>query len=285
MSTKIIQDRFDQYHTGSRQEAENAMAEIAQEIALAGLSRSDFFKHAIFQGGTSLRILYGLQRFSEDLDFILKRPDSAFRLGRYFEGLMLEFKAYGIECTVEDRSNADATIQKAFIKSDSIGKILSFRHLQPAGRMKAVKIKFEVDINPPDGNGFETKYLDFPFPFPVIVQDPPSLFAGKSHALLCREYLKGRDWFDFAWYVGRKTRVNFVFLSNAIAQTGPWKGQGVTVDKEWYLKEMEKKIASVNWADACRDIIRFLTSKDAPIAQMWSQDYFAERLQKMREYL
>lgn len=282
MSTKIIRDRFEGYGTASRQEAENAMAEIAQEIALAGLSRSDFFKHAVFQGGTSLRILYGMQRFSEDLDFLLRRLDPGFQLAPYLKGLEAEFKAYGIEMTVEDRSKVDAAVKKAFLKSDSMGKVLSFEHLDLT---KAVKIKFEVDTNPPAGGGFETKYLDFPFPFPVTVQDRPSLFAGKSHALLCREYVKGRDWFDFVWYVGRETPLNFDFLSAAIDQQGPWKGQGIVVTKAWYLEEMEKKIASVDWDDARRDVIRLLKASDLPIVEFWSRGYFADRLQKMRGYL
>lgn len=285
MSTQIIRDRFEGYRTASRQEAENAMAQIAQEIALAGLSRSDFFKHAVFQGGTCLRILYGMQRFSEDLDFLLKRPDPAFQLAPYLQGLEVEFKAYGVELIVQDRSKADETVRKAFLKSDSLGKILSLAHLDLTERMRAVKIKFEVDTNPPDGGGCETKYLDFPFPFPVTVQDAPSLFAGKSHALLCREYAKGRDWFDFVWYVGRKTPLNYAFLSSAIDQQGPWKGQDVVVTKEWYLAEMERKIAAVDWDDARRDVIRFLKSSDLPIVQLWSREYFQDRLRKMRECL
>lgn len=285
MSVKIIQDRFESYRVTSRQEAENAMVEIAQEIALAGLSRSDFFERAIFQGGTSLRVLYGMQRFSEDLDFLLKGPDSVFRLGPYLKRLDAEFKTYGVELTIQDRSKADDTVQKAFIKSDSMGKILSLKHLDIAERMRVVRIKFEVDTNPPEGSGFETKYLDFPFPFPITVQDAPSLFAGKSHALLCREYTKGRDWFDFVWYVGRKTPLNYRFLSTAIDQQGPWQGKGIAVTKEWYLCEMERKINSVDWEDARRDVIRFLKVADQSFVQMWSHEYFMDRIEKLQGYL
>ncbi len=285
MNTRIIQDRFETYEAKTRQDAENAMAEIAQEIALAGLSRSDFFKRAVFQGGTSLRILYGMQRFSEDLDFILKQPDSDFRLDPYLKGLTIEFGSYGIELEIRDRSVADESVRKAFIKSDSMGKLLSLKHLELEGRMKTLKIKFEVDTNPPTGNVVETKYLDFPFPFPITMQDPPSLFAGKSHALLCRGYTKGRDWFDFTWYVGRKTPLNYEFLSSAMDQTGPWQGRGITVTKDWYLKEMEKKIRSIDWEDARQDVIRFLRQSDGAILQLWSCEFFLDRLDKLRGYL
>lgn len=285
MSTKIVQDRFEGYGCASRQEAENAMAEISQEIALAGLSRSDFFKQAAFQGGTALRILYGVQRFSEDLDFALKQPNPNFKLTPYLEGLKIEFEAYGVDVDVVDRSKTGESLRKAFVKSDSMGKILSLSNIDLEGRLKTIKIKFEVDSNPPTGGNCETKYLDFPFPFPITTHDAPSLFAGKSHALLCREYVKGRDWFDFAWYVGRKTPLNYRLLSGAMGQTGPWKGQGIMVTKEWYLLEMEKKISNINWDEARRDVIRFLKPADLPAVRVWGCEYFCDRLQKLGEYL
>lgn len=285
MSIKIIEQRFKEYACSSRQEEENALAEISQEIALAGLSRAGFFKEAVFQGGTALRILYGMQRFSEDLDFILKEPGPSFRLAIYLKSIELEFCAYGIELMVQDRSKADETVKKAFLKSDSIGKVLMLRHGKTDGRMKSVKIKLEVDTRPPAGNGYETKYLDFPLSFPVTAQDFPSLFAGKSHALLCREYTKGRDWFDFAWYSGRKSGINFAFLSGAIDQAGPWQGEGVDVTKDWYIKEMGKKIAKTDWDEARKDVARFLKPADVLAIEGWSRGFFMDRLKKIAEHL
>lgn len=285
MTVKIIQDKFESYNPLSKQEAENAMAEIVQEIVLAALSRSDFFKHAIFQSGTALRILYGLQRFSEDLDFILKQPDPSFRFETYLKNMKTEFESYGIELIVEDRSNAPGTVKKAFLKSDSFGKILVLKNLRLEGRLRQIRIKLEVDTNPPGGCGFETKYLDFPFPFPVTVQDLPSLFAGKVHALLCRAYTKGRDWFDFVWYVGRRTPLNLKFLSAAIDQNGPWQGSGIVVDKEWFITEMEKKIRSVDWDEAKQDVHRFLKMEDLHTVEFWKADYFMDRLNLLSEYL
>ena len=285
MSIKIVQDKFDSYKCASLQEEENAFKEIVQEIALSGLSRSDFFKRAIFQGGTCLRILYGLERFSEDVDFILKEPDTHFRWEPYIQNLQIEFQTYGIVMTVKDRSKADGTVKKAFLKSDSIGKLLTVKYPKSDGRTKNVMIKFELDTNPPKGSSFETKYLDFPFPFPVTVQDLPSLFAGKSHALLCREYTKGRDWYDFVWYVSRKTILNYEFLSSALVQTGPWKGKKISVDKNWYLKEMTKKVKSIDWEDVKQDVARFLNMRDAASVDFWSRDFFLERINKLKEYL
>ncbi|MFH1874515.1 MAG: nucleotidyl transferase AbiEii/AbiGii toxin family protein [Pseudomonadota bacterium] len=285
MSVKIIQERFEKYHCLSLQDEERAFKEIAQEVALAGLSRAGFFKFAVFQGGTCLRILYSLERFSEDLDFILKSPDFEFNWEMYLSNLATEFDAYGIELAVQDRSKIEDTVKKVFIKSDSIGKILNLKYPKLTGPLKKAIIKFELDTNPPQGSGFETRYLDFPLPFPVTVQDLPSLFAGKNHALLCREYTKGRDWFDFLWYVARNTPINLEFLANAINQQGPWQGQEIKVDKDWYLNEIQKKIQTTDWQKAKNDVARFLKPKDLSTLELWSTEFFLDRVNKIRSYL
>lgn len=285
MSVKILQERLEQYQTKSWTEEENAIKEIFQEVALAALGRTDFFKYAAFQGGTALRILYTLQRFSEDLDFILKTPDPQFRLIDYLKNLREEFFAYGVSMEVEDRSKLNASVQKAFIKEDSPGSLLFLKYKPRDQQPRKIKIKFEIDTNPPLGSVFETKFLDFPFSFGILMQDLPSLFAGKNHALLCREYIKGRDWYDFLWYVGRKIPINFTLLDNACQQNGPWKEEQGIVTKDWYLQNMEKKIGSIDWEAAKKDIARFLKPRDLPTLDLWNTDFFLDHLNKLKEYL
>ena len=285
MSIKIIQERLDSYHCASTQEEEQALREITQEIALSALSRSGFFRAAAFHGGTALRIVHTLQRFSEDLDFMLMEPNRSFRWNPYLKNMSAEFEAYGFSIRIEDRSEADETVKKAFLKEDSIGKILLLKFPLRTGRPRQILIKFEVDTNPPMGSCFETKNLDFPFPFPVTVQDLPSLFAGKCGALLCREYLKGRDWFDFVWYAARKPGLNFTLLSNALDQQGPWQGQRPQVTKKWFAGEMKRKIESIRWEEAKRDAERFLKPRELPTLQLWSAAFMLECLQKILETL
>lgn len=285
MSVKIIQEKLDSYRPTNQQEEEFALKEIFQEIALVALARTDFFKYAAFQGGTALRILYSLDRFSEDLDFIASKPSANFEWSGYLKNLELEFQVYGVEIETEDRSKADETVKKAFLKDRSFGKVLVLKHWGRSGRLASIRIKFEVDSNPPSGSRFEIRYLDFPFAAAVTVQDPPSLFAGKSHALLCREYTKGRDWYDFLWYVARKMKVNFEFLSSACDQQGPWKGLKVPVDKEWLLNELTMKVNDLNWDDAKKDVARFLRPQTLPTLELWSRDFFLDRLRKMADYL
>lgn len=283
MSIKIIQERIDSYHCTSIQEEEQALREVTQEIALAALSRSDFFKTAAFHGGTALRILYSLQRFSEDLDFMLFQPNHSFRWEVYFKNMSAEFEAYGFSIKVEDRSNSDETVKKAFIKENSIGKILMLKHPLRTGIPRQILVKFEIDTNPPEGSGFETKHLYFPFPFPVTVHDLPSLFSGKLCALLCREYLKGRDWFDFVWYAGRKLRPNFTLLTSALNQQGPWQGQHMSIDKTWLIHEIEKKIISINWDKVRQDVERFVKPRELQTLQLWNKKFMAECLQKIAQ--
>ncbi len=284
MNLKIIQERLETYRCQSEQEETLALKEIIQEIILAALSRTDFFKYASFQGGTCLRILYSLDRFSEDLDFTLQKPDLKFDWSVYLKDLELECRAFGFEFSTQDRSELDNPIRKAFLKEDSIGKILVLKHRPADRKMKAIKIKFELDVNPPAGAQFEIKYLDFPFAAAVLTQDLPSLFAGKSHALLCREYVKGRDWYDFLWYVARKTIPNYEYLSRACEQQGSWKGQKLQVNAEWYLEKMREKILSLDWKAAKDDIARFLRPVALPTLDLWSKDFFLDRLQKMEDY-
>lgn len=285
MSVQIIGEKLKQYSCQSWQEEEFALREIYQEIVLAAFSRTHFFKQASFQGGTALRIFYGMERFSEDLDFMLKQPDKNFSLQSYAKSLMDEFKIYGLPIIVQDRSKADNAVQKIFLKQESEGLLLELRS-QPRDRQpKKIQIKIEVDTNPPVGSLFETKYLDFPFPFGVTLQNLPSLFGGKNHALLCREYTKGRDWYDFVWYVARKTPINFGFLSSTCHQTGPWQGKGIKIDKEWYLKKMEEKIREIDWQQAKDDVARFIRMHEQEILKVWSQEFFLDRLEKMKQYL
>ena len=184
MSVKMIQDRLDSYGCRSTLEEEQALREITQEIALASLGRTDFFQKTGLQGGTCLRIFHGLNRFSEDLDFALQTPNSGFVLRPYLDVLAKELAAYGYELEMDDRSKADQIVLMAFLKDDSLGNLLQLAYRPVTGPSRKLRIKLEVDTNPPAGAKFETKYLDFPFPSAVCVFDLSSLFAGKLHALL-----------------------------------------------------------------------------------------------------
>lgn len=282
MSVRIIQDKLEDYDCKTEQEEENAVKEIAQEVCLAGLSRAGFFKDAIFQGGTCLRILHGLSRFSEDLDFILRKPNLDFEMNSYLQFLKEELKIYGLDGELQDRSQAEDAIKKAFIKDDSWGKVLQFKYVKSRGATpKKIKIKLEVDTNPPAGSALEEKILDFPFPFTVLTQDLPSLFAGKTHALLCRSYVKGRDWYDFLYYARKKVRPNYTFLENAIDQLGPWQGKKSSVDSIWYKEQMTARIQQINWPQARRDVQRFLKPHEIESLELWSQKFFQEQLEKL----
>jgi predicted nucleotidyltransferase component of viral defense system len=282
MSTKLIQERLNSYNCKSELEEEHAIREITQEVALAALGRTDFFKYGVFQGGTCLRIFYGLNRFSEDLDFILKEPNSNFKLQPHLQSLSEELQAYGYNVDITDRSKTDITVRKAFIKDDSIGKVLQINHAGKKGPFRKIRIKLEVDANPPLGSQTEIKYLDFPFVSSVTVQDKPSLFARKVHALLCREYIKGRDWYDFLWYTSQGIKINYRLLASAIKQQGPWKGRDIDVNLKWCMAELEKAIKSLDWKTTTEDVRRFVRVAEQPSLDLWSKELFLAQLEKLR---
>jgi hypothetical protein len=282
MSIDLIQGRLSAKRYATTEEETLALREITQEIALAALSRTDFFKKAAFQGGTCLRIFHGLERFSEDLDFALLEENPHFQFEPYLSTLRTEFAAYGYTIQLDDRSRAEAPVKLAFLKDQSIGKILTFSYRKPRDIAVPIRIKLEVDTRPPAGAQTESRFADFPFAFAVTLHTLPSLFAGKSHALLCREFVKGRDWFDFGWYVARRTPIRFELLAAALNQQGPWKGRGITVDAAWYFAEMEKKIRSIDWEAAKADTRRFLAHTQQQSLDVWGVDFFLDCLQKLR---
>lgn len=281
MSVRMIQDRLDGCHCRSSLEEEQSLREITQEILLAALGRTDFFKKAGFQGGTCLRIFHGMNRFSEDLDFALQERNPSFKLRPYLDVLEKEMAAYGCELEIDDRSKVGKTVRKAFVKDDSLGSLVKLNFKRASGRMRKLRIKIEVDRNPPEKATFETGYVDFPFLSAVCVFDLPSLFAGKLHALLCREYLKGRDWYDFVWYTARRTPANYALLSSALDQMGPWMGRTVRADRAWCLERLHERIKVINWKQAREDVRRFVKSSELPSLELWSAAFFLTQAAKL----
>jgi hypothetical protein len=284
MYRDLVEQRLDIYQCTNALAEENALKEIAQEIALLALSRSDFFRAGAFHGGTCLRILYGLPRFSEDLDFMLDMPNKDFSWEQFLTSMIEEFESFGFQLEVQDRTKLDTTVQKAFIKVNSLGAIIQLKHIHPR-ISKKLRIKFEIDTNPPEGQLIELKYLNFPLPFSIKTHDLNTSFSGKCHALLCREYVKGRDWFDFDWYVSRNTAVNYPYLSSAINQQGPWQQQNIKINNVWLIEQLKNKINNLDWTMAKTDVARFLRPQDLSSIALWSTDYFLSRLERFDNYL
>ena len=166
---------------------------------------------------------------------------------------------------------------------DSIGKIIDLTFVHHS--RKKLTIKFEIDTNPPQGSHLEVKFLEFPLDCSIVAQDLSSSFAGKCHALLCREYVKGRDWYDFAWYVARKVSPNLVFLEHALYQQGPWTDQRITVTPTWLIETMEKKIKSIDWKKAASDVAQSLNTQDKRTLNLWGVDFFLDKLNKLENYI
>ena len=206
----IIKKRLDTYQAANLVGEGQATKEIIQEIALYALWRSGFFEVAAFRGGTSLRILHGLPRFSEDLDFMLKAPDSNFDWSGYLRQLLTCFEEYGLKSEALPKGRMEQRIKKTVIKDNSVINQLKLSFYQGHEGQK-INIKLEVDVEPPGSSGYEYTYVDFPTDYEVCHQDLSSNFALKIHALLCRGFLKGRDWYDFNWYIKQKVSPNLPY--------------------------------------------------------------------------
>ena len=273
----LLRKRLARYAITDARQEEQALKEILQELALYGLWRAGFFEVAAFQGGTCLRILHGLPRFSEDLDFILLKPDSTFEWQPYFATLIEVLAEFGVDAQLHDRGKMDRAVRQAMLKDDSIGRQLElafFRDNIP----RKLKVKLEIDTCPPQGSGFDYHYLDFPLDFELCTQDLPSNFALKIHAILCRPYLKGRDWYDFIWYSRQHTAPNLAHLGAALNQIGPWAVEGVEVDTTWLKDALSAKIHSIDWQHATKDVEPFLTATEQASLKLWNERFFTEKL-------
>ncbi len=277
---EIIQQRLESYKSNNAVEEEQATKEILQEVALYSLWRADFFEVAAFQGGTSLRILHKLSRFSEDLDFILKAPDPAFSWNSYLPKLIEGLKEFGLQSEVLDKTRMEKNVREALLKDNSIGNQLNLRFYQ-GHATPTLKIKLEIDVNPPAGSAFGHVYLDFPLDFEVCHQDLPSNFALKIHALLCRPYLKGRDWYDFNWYIKQGVRPNLPHLQAALFQYGPWKVQPLNVTSSWVMNTLNEKIATIDWLKATEDVERFLSTAEKQSLKLWSGKFFKSKVDQL----
>ena len=281
MDNSIIKTRLAHYTIHTLEDEENALKEIIQEIALYALSTTDFFQHAQFQGGTALRILYQLPRFSEDLDFILNTTNPDFKWKNYISAIEKTFLLYGITPEVKDRSKVSQPIQRLFLKDDSIGKTLNLSF--QSSNQKKLLIKLEIDTNPPQHSRAARKYLDFPIDHAITCQDLPSNFAGKCHALLCRPYEKGRDWFDLLWYLSQRVTVNLAFLESALHQHGPWKGENLKLNVAWLQNALSEKIKQINWDQARQEVQRFLGTAHRTSLDLWEKDFFLEKIKMISD--
>lgn len=275
----IITQMLAKYEIKNVDDEINALKEIIQEIVLSGLSRGSFFDVAAFYGGTALRIFHHLDRFSEDLDFALIGANSDFQLSTYFPYIEKELKAYGLNLEVSTKEKInESNITSAVVRGDTLEHILKFfpndENNQYNHLLKKIKIKFEVDINPPSGANYEYKYKLLPSPHQIKVYDMPSLFAGKIHAILCRNWkirVKGRDLYDYVFFLANHTSVNLELIKNKLIASN-YIDPNSLFDISVLKKLLIAKFSVIDYKEAKEDVLPFI--KDPQSLNLWNQDFF-----------
>lgn len=279
----ILVQMLSKYDIKSEDEYINALKEIYQEITLLGLYRGGFFQKAAFYGGTALRILHGLNRFSEDLDFSLLKKDTSFNMEDYFPYIIDEFEALDIKMTLTKKQKSkNSNIESAFLKNDTSIHTLNIDTNNPAladitkgvhsGRK--IKIKLEIDVNPPLKFQTEARTLLLPTTFNIISMTLPSLYAGKLHALLFRNWktrVKGRDWYDFEWYVKNGVKVDLEHLQERVLKSEEFDGT-IPLTKEQLKAMIRRKIETLDIQKAKQEVQVFI--KDRSPLEFWSKEYF-----------
>ena len=239
---------------------ENHYKELIQHCYLFALSKTDFFNCAAFHGGSCLRIINKIDRFSEDLDFIVvnsgTREDQLASMLNEAISILGEEGLY-LESTHQNINNS---IQKISIKEGHLTKKFLDKNPKYAIQEGKVKIKIEIDIDPPKGSDFKTVQIKFPEEFKIQIQDCKSSFSGKLHAVLCRPHTKGRDYFDLDWYLTNKVKPNYKLLKNALFKSGPYKGQEIKMSPKWLQEELESKLKNLDWNLVQKDMMNLLLS-------------------------
>jgi predicted nucleotidyltransferase component of viral defense system len=278
---EAIRQMLATYEIHALEDSLRALRKVMQEIALLGLWRSKFFEKAAFYGGTALRVLYGLDRFSEDLDFSLLEKSGSFDLAGYSKALKKELASFGFAVEVESRAKpAGAAIQSAFLKADTRTQMITVEFdkglIPQVPRNQALKIRLEIDTDPPPGFSTETRYLLRPVPFAVRTFSLPDLFAGKMHAVLCREWksrVKGRDWYDLVWFVAYHPELHLAHLEQRMRQTGHWDGPAPLTAGD--LRDLlARRIDKVDIDQIQREVEPFV--KDAASLAIWSKEFFLD---------
>ena len=275
----IITQMLAKYEIKNVDDEINALKEIIQEIVLSGLSRGNFFDVAAFYGGTALRIFHHLDRFSEDLDFALIEANSDFQLSSYFPYIERELKAYGLNLEVSTKKKInESNITSAVVRGGTLEHILKFfpnrENNQYNYLLKKIKIKFKVDINPPSGANYEYKYKLLPSPHQIRIYDMSSLFAGKIHAILCRNWeirVKGRDLYDYVFFLANHTSVNLELIKNKLIASN-YIDPNSSFDILVLKKLLIAKFSMIDYKEAKEDVLPFI--KDFQSLNLWSQDFF-----------
>lgn len=277
----IIEQMLERYPSTTLYDKRNSIKELMQEIVLCGLSRAGFFQHAAFYGGTALRIFYGLDRFSEDLDFSLRHQNRDFDLQQFFPVLLKEVNSYGINVTIREKAKStDSFIKSAFLKGNTKEHLLCFYGADASFTSimdnENIKIKLEVDVNPPAYARFEQKYRLLPAPYAVTLYDETSLFAGKLHAVLCRKWgnrVKGRDLYDYIFYLSRGTKVNKRHLLARLAESGVVEAEEDYPESK-IMELLNKRFANIDFQQAKKDVLPFI--KDSGQLELWSKEFFQQ---------
>jgi len=281
-----IRSMMDRYDLKTRDDYINALREILQEIALLGFWRSKFFEHAAFYGGTALRVVYGLDRYSEDLDFSLLKPDDSFSLGTYAESLQREISSFGFCVDFDQRSRSSRSpIESAFLKTNTYKQMITieateelFRDIHPS---KNLKIKLEVDTDPPSGFKTEPHFILQPIPFSVRIYSLPDLFAGKIHALLFRQWkarVKGRDWYDLIWYAGKHPELRLSHLESRMRQSGDYNEKG-PISINMLKGLLRDAVEKLDIDRARKEVVPFV--RDRRALELWSREFFLDIIQRV----
>ena len=257
----------------TKKDFRNELREITQEIVLSGLAKTDFFENAVFMGGTALRIIHKLNRYSEDLDFNFINEDKNFKWEKYNSELKKYGEKYGCNFTFKKDSNDSRNTKSIMLKDENLGIEIKNENIvdvewtkKKAGNYEKVKIRLDVSYQVGKFN-VEKRSINFPDNYKINVFDISSLYAGKLNAILTRrdrygnDIDEGRDWYDFKWLANKKIEPNYNYLFDKLEKDINYKDKNVIRNIDWLSEELINRAKKMEYNKINDDIFGFTTRK------------------------
>ena len=281
-----IKEAGSRYKPASYEDEINVSRELLQYCIINSLSKSGFFNNAAFLGGTSLRLFYGLDRYSEDLDFSVIKQTKDFDFAPFLSFVEEDLSKNGIKIETKNKSREDLPVKRAFIKDNSIAQLLDFKWAsRRTDTPQKITVKLEIDTNPPAGAYLKSKIISFPDKQNVVLYDESSAFAGKCHALLTRKYTKGRDWYDFLFYVANKIPPNRQLLTNALIQTNDYIYDDEVISPKHLIQMLNNKIETLNMDEILEDLNGFISFEKIKVIRDFDKTIFYNATNNLEKQL
>lgn len=267
---------------GTSDARKNLLREILQEVILCHMKEAGLFEDMAFHGGTSLRLLHRIDRFSEDLDMSLLVANESYDIAAKMRDLEVSLLNSGFRLEFQNKSKPTKAIKVFYVNDSDILNQFA-REIGNVIAGEKIKIKFELDVLPSDHQVFADSRVKSTFSVIVKSHDLTTCMGQKIHAVLCRSHfygmdiIKGRDLYDLEWYLEQGIIPNYNNLRECLIRGGPWEKQKLQIDRAWVVAEIHKSLQTKSFPMILEDLRPLVDSTIfESISARWNKSYYSQ---------